>query len=169
MDDSDYIALETLNNFGTDIYDDNILFVVFGVLAVSLLVIISMRFSLNAVSFTDEEARTLGVNAGRMRIIVLVCATLMTTAAQVNYGDVGMLALLIPHLCRNWFGCDFRYILLGSAGIGAVIMMLCRFIRYLFRFNEYLVLIPVSIIINIVTIPVIIIILITQQRGWRQE
>jgi hypothetical protein len=42
----------------------------------------------------------------------------MVTAAQVNYGDIGMLGLLIPHICRYWFGSDFRNVLLGSAGLG---------------------------------------------------
>lgn len=77
-----------------------------------------------------------------------------------------MYALLIPHVCRYWFGSDFRNVLLGSAGLGAIMMMLCKLIIYALSFNYYLSLISVGTIINVVTTPLLILVLLQQKRGW---
>ncbi len=166
LDDEEYLLLEQLDSYGTSAFETSTLLQMLGILFVCTLILVLMRYSLNVVSFEDDDSRTLGIKANRLRMIALVCATMMVITALVSYGDIGMLALLIPHACRYWFGCDFRNVLLGSAGLGAIAMLLCRLIQYSLSFNYYLSMIPVSTIINVITTPLLIIILLQQKRGW---
>lgn len=166
LSEEDYLVLEELNTYGSTTYQTDALLLMYALLLVCVLILFALRYSMNAVSFEDEDSRTLGIKAGRLRLIALCCATLMVTAAQINYGDIGMLALLIPHVCRYWFGSDFRNVLLGSAGLGAIMMMLCKLIIYALSFNYYLSLISVGTIINVVTTPLLILVLLQQKRGW---
>lgn len=166
MTDEDYLLLEAINTYGTSAFEFETLVVVFGLLFVCVVILASTRYSMNAISFEDEDSRTLGIKATRLRLIALVCATLMVTIAQVNYGDIGMLGLLIPHVCRYWFGSDFRNVLLGSAGLGAIGLLLCKLILYVLSYNYYLSLISTGTIINIITTPLLIFVLLQQKRGW---
>ncbi|MGM9606070.1 MAG: iron chelate uptake ABC transporter family permease subunit [Oscillospiraceae bacterium] len=166
LDEEDYLLLEELNTYGTNTFQTEILVIMYALLAVCVFILALMRYSMNAISFDDDDSRTLGIKANRLRLIALACATLMVVAAQVNYGDIGMLALLIPHVCRYWFGSDFRNVLLGSAGLGAIALIVCRLILYLLSFNYYLSLISMGTIINVVTTPLLIIVLLQQKRGW---
>ncbi|MCD8343758.1 MAG: iron ABC transporter permease [Oscillospiraceae bacterium] len=166
MTEDDYLILEELNTYGTTAYETQTLLVMYGLLLVCVLILSSMRFSLNAISFDDDDSRTLGIRADRLRLIALVCAVMMESVAQVNYGNIGMLSLLIPHVCRYWLGSDFRVVLLGSAGLGAVTLLVCRLIMYLMSFNYYLSLISMGSIISVITTPLLIIVLLQQKRGW---
>ena len=87
-------------------------------------------------------------------------------AAAGTYGNIGRVGLLIPHVCRDWFGSDFRNVLLGSAGLGAIALVACKLILYVLSFNYYLSLIPMGTIISVVTTPLLIIVLLQQRRGW---
>lgn len=162
----DYLVLEQINTYGTSTFQTEMLVMMYALLLVCVLILTSVRYSMNAVSFDDDDSRVLGIRANRLRLIALVCATLMVVAAQVNYGDIGMLGLLIPHVCRYWFGSDFRNVLLGSAGLGAIALLLCKLILYVLSFNYYLSLISMGTIINVITTPLLIIVLLQQKRGW---
>lgn len=166
LTEEDYLVLEQINTYGTSTFQTELLVVMYALLAVCVLILASVRYSMNAVSFDDDDSRVLGIKANKLRLIALVCATLMVVAAQVNYGDIGMLGLLIPHVCRYWFGSDFRNVLLGSAGLGAIALVVCKLILYVLSFNYYLSLISMGTIISVITTPLLIIVLLQQKRGW---
>ena len=166
LEEEDYLLLEEINTYGTSTFQTEILVIMYVLLAVCVLILTSVRYSMNAVSFDDDDSHALGIRANRLRLIALVCATLMVVAAQVNYGDIGMLGLLIPHVCRYWFGSDFRNVLLGSAGLGAIALVICKLILYLLSFNYYLSLVSMGTIISVVTTPLLIFVLLQQRRGW---
>lgn len=166
MTEEDYLVLEEINTYGSSSLQLELLAVMFALLFLCVFILVLMRFSMNAISFEDEDSQTLGISANRLRLVALICATMMTVVAQVNYGDIGMLGLLIPHVCRYWFGSDFRNVLLGSAGLGAIAMMICKLVLYLLSFNYYLSMISMGSIINLITTPLLIFVLLQQKRGW---
>lgn len=166
LTEEDYLILAEINLYGTSTFATELLVMMYALLAVCVLILVSVRYSMNAVSFDDDDSRVLGIRANRLRLIALVCATLMVVAAQVNYGDIGMLGLLIPHVCRYWFGSDFRNVLLGSAGLGAIALLFCKLILYALSFNYYLSLISMGTIINVITTPLLIFVLLQRKRGW---
>ena len=78
-----------------------------------------LRWRVNVMSLGDEEARSLGVHAGRMRVVFITCATLMTAAVVSISGVVGWVGLVIPHIARLLVGPNFSRLLPTSMLLGA--------------------------------------------------
>lgn len=68
--------------------------------------------------------RALGINTALLRLIVVVCATLVTAASVSVSGLIGWVGLVIPHLCRRYIGNDYRKLLPASMLFGATFLLL---------------------------------------------
>ena len=88
-----------------------------------LLPLILMRWRMNLLTLGDDEARTMGVNTGRIRLMVVVCSTLVTAASVSVSGLIGWIGLVVPHLCRKLVGNDYRILMPCSMLLGAVFML----------------------------------------------
>ena len=71
----------------------------------------------------DEEARALGVNVNVLRIMVIACSTLMTSACVAVSGMIGWVGLVIPHFARKLVGCDYKYLLPAALLMGGSFLM----------------------------------------------
>ena len=91
---------------------------------VSAVPIILLRWKMNLLTIDDDEARTMGVNTGRVRNIVIVCATLLTAASVSVSGIIGWVGLVIPHMARRLVGNDCRILIPVSALCGGVFLIL---------------------------------------------
>ena len=80
--------------------------------------------NLNAMTLGDESATTLGLPAGRFRMIVFVVCALLTGAAVAFSGIISFVGLMIPHLVRLVVGGDYRRVLPLSALVGAIFLVL---------------------------------------------
>jgi iron complex transport system permease protein len=80
--------------------------------------------NLNAMTLGDESATTLGLLAGRFRMLVFVVCALLTGAAVAFSGIISFVGLMIPHLVRLTVGGDYRRILPLSALVGAIFLVL---------------------------------------------
>ncbi len=95
------------------------------VIMVSFVVIYLMRWRLNVLSMGDEEAKSLGVNVERDRIIILVATTLMVSSFISVAGVIGWIGLVVPHTIRMFLKSpDNRLIIPLSASLGAVFLLL---------------------------------------------
>ena len=83
-----------------------------------------LRWSMNLLTLDEEEARTMGVNPNRLRLIVILCATVLTATSVSVSGMIGWVGLVIPHLCRRLVGNDYRYLLPASMMFGAAFLLL---------------------------------------------
>lgn len=83
-----------------------------------------LRWRINILTLGDEEARTMGVNAKRLRIIVILCATLITAASVSVSGVIGWVGLVIPHLARRLVGNNYKHLLPASMLFGAIFLLL---------------------------------------------
>jgi iron complex transport system permease protein len=79
---------------------------------------------LNLILTGEQEARHLGVNVGRVKIVVYVAASLLTGLAVSLSGAIGYVGLLTPHIMRMLFGSDYRLLIPASAIGGAIIIVL---------------------------------------------
>lgn len=70
-----------------------------------------LRWRLNVLAMGDDEARAMGVDAGRLRIWVIVAATLVTAASVSVSGMIGWVGLVIPHMVRRICGSDYRWLM----------------------------------------------------------
>lgn len=80
--------------------------------------------ALNLLSLGEREARHLGVETERVRLILIVLTALMTGAAVAFCGMIGFVGLMVPHLLRLIAGPDHRTLLPASALGGALMLVL---------------------------------------------
>jgi iron complex transport system permease protein len=88
-----------------------------------------LRWRLNIMSMGDEEARTLGVNVSRKRIIFIACATLAVTSAVAVSGLIGWIGLMVPHLVRMLVGPDHRRLIPLTMAGGAAFSIAVAAVR----------------------------------------
>ncbi|HEX9712475.1 MAG TPA: iron ABC transporter permease [Actinomycetota bacterium] len=87
-------------------------------------VILLHRRHLDVLSVGDEEADSLGLDARRVRAIVIVAASLGTAAAVAVSGLIGFVGIIVPHTVRLVAGASYRVILPLSLAFGAAFMIL---------------------------------------------
>lgn len=88
-----------------------------------IVILMAMRWKLNLLSLEEEEARSLGVNVARLRLIVIAVSTLMTAVTVSLCGVIGWIGLVIPHIGRLLVGNDHRTLLPASALLGAIYLL----------------------------------------------
>lgn len=93
-------------------------------MAIGLVPLFLLRWRVNILTFGDEEAQTMGVNAKRLRVIVILCATLITAASVAVSGVIGWVGLVIPHLTRRMVGNNYRHLMPASMLFGAIFLLL---------------------------------------------
>lgn len=91
---------------------------------IGLIPLFLLRWRVNILTLGDEEARTMGVNAKRLRVIVILCATLITAASVSVSGLIGWVGLVIPHLSRRLVGNNYRHLMPASMLFGAIFLLL---------------------------------------------
>jgi iron complex transport system permease protein len=122
-----------------------------------------LRWRINLLSLDDEEARALGVETGRIRIIVIAAATLMTSAAVAISGVIGWIGLVIPHFARMLVGPDFSRLLPTSILLGAgFLLAVDTLARTVARIE-----IPLGVLTAFVGTPLFLWQLATARRGWQ--
>ena len=73
-----------------------------------------LRWRVNLLSLADEEAAALGIDVGRLRLVLVAAATLSTAAAVSLAGIVGWIGLVVPHVARLLVGPNFARLLPAS-------------------------------------------------------
>ena len=89
-----------------------------------ILLLWSVRWRLNILTFSEDEARSLGVNVKAVRLITMFSATLITASTVSMCGQVGWVGLLVPHIARMIFGNNSSFVIPASVGLGAVLMII---------------------------------------------
>jgi iron complex transport system permease protein len=129
---------------------------------VSMTILILMRWRFNVLAMGEEEAQAMGVNVGRMRIIVIFCCTLMSASAVCLSGIVGWVGLVIPHISRLLVGPDHKRLLPVSLLMGAIYLLLIDDIARTASSLE----IPLGILTAIIGAPFFIYMLTRREKGW---
>ena len=93
------------------------------VVVVSVAILLLYGRHMDALLLGDENAKTLGVQVTRLRILSLaICAAL--TACIVSYcGGIGFVGLMIPHIVRTWLGVTSRIVTIGCVLLGGCFMV----------------------------------------------
>ena len=92
--------------------------------AVALVVIIALRRVVDVLSLGDDEAASLGVHVGRVRLALVIAATLGTAAVVAVSGLIGFVGIIVPHTIRLLSGWSYRVIVPLSLLFGASFLML---------------------------------------------
>lgn len=75
---------------------------------IGLSLIFIFRWQINLLTLDEEEAKSLGINVRKYRLIFIVASTLLSAAAVCLGGLIGWVGLMIPHLARALVGVDYR-------------------------------------------------------------
>ena len=92
--------------------------------AVAAVVILALRRVVDVLALGDDEAASLGVHVGRVRLALVVAATLGTAAAVAVTGLIGFVGIIVPHAIRLVAGIGYRALLPLSAIVGAGFLVL---------------------------------------------
>jgi len=93
------------------------------ILALCLPYLIIKSWDINAIGTGDETAKSLGVDVERTRMISMMLASLITASIICFTGTIGFVGLVAPHITRMVIGGDHRFLLPGSALVGALILL----------------------------------------------
>lgn len=91
---------------------------------VSAAVLLVHRRHLDVLRVGDEEAATLGSEVRRVRLVVVIAATLGTAAVVSVSGLIGFVGIMVPHLVRLVAGSSYRLVLPLSIVVGAAFLIL---------------------------------------------
>jgi iron complex transport system permease protein len=128
---------------------------------ISFFVLIVLSRALDVMAVGDEEARSLGVSPARVRIAVVLFASLATAAAVSVAGLIGFVGLIVPHAVRALVGQKSRTVLIVSFFIGSAFLVGADAVaRTVISPAE----LPVGVITAFVGAPVFAAILIRQHR-----
>lgn len=120
-----------------------------------------LRWRMNLLPLSEDEARSSGVNIGAMRGITVVCATVITASCVSMCGQVGWVGLLVPHMCRMKFGSNHLSLLPAAISFGAVFMIIVDTVARSVSAQE----IPISILTAIIGAPFFVY-LMRKSGGW---
>ncbi|MCL1861340.1 MAG: iron ABC transporter permease [Proteobacteria bacterium] len=86
---------------------------------IGLVPMILLRWRVNLLSLPDEEAAALGIEVARLRMVLIIAATLVTATVVSIAGIVGWVGLVVPHAARFLVGPNFSRLLPASLLLGA--------------------------------------------------
>lgn len=132
-------------------------------IAIGFVPLALMRWRINLLSLPDDEARALGVDVGKLRIVIIVAATLVTSAGVAIAGVIGWVGLVVPHAARLLVGAEFARVLPVSAILGAAFMLLVDTLCRTIARTE----LPPGVITALVGTPVFIVLLAATFRKAR--
>ena len=132
------------------------------VVLAGLVPLVLLRWRINVLSLGDEEARALGVEAGKLRLVVIVCATLVTASVVAIAGVVGWVGLVIPHIARMIVGPGFGILLPTSVLLGAGYMLAVDTLARTVSGVE----VPLGILTAVVGAPFFLWLLAKGRRAW---
>ncbi len=132
--------------------------------SVVLLPVFLMRFTFNLVCFADDDGMTLGINPRAMRVYGLVAGGILTSTAMIHAGNIGMLSMVVPLLCRYLTGADLRNLLGTTAAWGGITLLAANLIRTYTYMGEYQ--IPLGNIVSFLSVPLLIWIIWHNRSAW---
>jgi iron complex transport system permease protein len=123
---------------------------------------LSQRLDLLALG--DQEVRYLGKNPQRMRLGAFLVISLLIATAVSTVGSIAFLALAAPHITRFLIGPSNRPLVIGSAVIGAGLLLIAdtaaRAIAPPFE-------LPIGLITSLIGAPILILVLRRSNEVWR--
>jgi iron complex transport system permease protein len=134
-----------------DLDTDSMPFAAITVLALACAWSFSFATQLNVLAHGEVTAQLLGIKVQRLRIMLLVVASLATAAAVAVAGAVGFIGLVIPHVLRLWLGNDQRVLLPGAVLAGGSALVLADLVA---RTVVAPIQLPVGVVTALVGVPV---------------
>lgn len=122
-----------------------------------------LRWRFNVLSLGDDEATALGTNPARLKLWIIIWATLMTAAAVSVGGVIGWVGLVIPHAGRIIVGPDHQRLIPASLSLGAVFLLIIDNVSRTLLAAE----VPLGVLTGLIGAPLFVILLRRNRTGWQ--
>ena len=116
---------------------------------------------LNLIQLGNDVAQSAGVDARRVRLRVILLASMTTAVAVAFTGVIGFVGLVSPHIVRRLGRSDYRIVLPGAAAVGAIFLLTARDLSYLVFAGSVL---PLGIFTAFAGVPFFLYLLYRQRR-----
>lgn len=99
--------------------------IAFATVPILLCVVLLVRMSwwIDIISMGEKDAKTLGANVNRVRLITICCATLLTAISVCMCGTIGWVGLVIPHFARMFVGPSNTKLIPTSLLLGSIFLL----------------------------------------------
>lgn len=121
-EDIDKIYMWLMGNFANKDWQNILLSAPF--IFIGVIILFALSKEMNAMVFGESTAQHLGINLGKMQIIILIATSLATAGAVAVCGAIGFVGLIIPHIVRIFVGPDHRILLPLSFLAGGIFMII---------------------------------------------
>jgi iron complex transport system permease protein len=138
------------------------IYIMLALFLIGAIPIFLMRWKINILSFGDEEARSLGVNTKRLRVIIILCSTLLTAASVSLCGTIGWVGLIIPHISRLLVGPNNRALFPCALLAGSAFMLIVDDFARSIVPGE----LPIGVLTAFVGAPLFLYMLFSGKRDW---
>lgn len=131
-------------------------------ITISIIGLLAIRWRINVLSMGDKEARSLGIHTERIKIVIIIFSTIITSTAVSICGIIGWVGQVIPHFCRMLVGPDHKALLPATVFVGAAYILLVDNLCRLLTATE----IPIGILTAIIGAPIFAYLLRKTRGGW---
>jgi iron complex transport system permease protein len=102
----------------------------FGVVLIGGTLLVLFGRPLNLMQLGNDVAQSMGVDARRVRLQLILLASVVTAIAVAFTGIIGFVGLVSPHVVRRVAGRDYRIVLPGAVVVGATFLVVARDLSY---------------------------------------
>lgn len=133
------------------------------VILAGLSLLLLLPKGLNALLLGEDYARTMGLNVGLLRFVILLSASVLSGAVTAFCGPIGFIGVAVPHLARNIFKTSNHKILIPAiVVISAAVSMAASLIAQLPGSQLML---PINVVTSLFGAPFVVWVLLKRKRG----
>jgi iron complex transport system permease protein len=129
--------------------------------ALALGFLMLVRWRLNVLTLSDDEAASLGVRVRPLRVAVVVAASLLVATSVSQAGMIGWIGLVVPHVARAWVGPDHVRLVPASAALGGAVLVVLDTVARTALPGE----IPLGILTGLLGVPAFLVLLVSYLRA----
>ncbi len=124
--------------------------------------LVLVRWRLNILSLGEDEAVAGGIDPARLKVALIVIATLMTAMAVSVSGVIGWVGLVMPHAGRIIVGPDHKRLIPASISLGGAFLLIIDTVARTAFAGE----VPLGVLTGLIGVPLLIILLRRKGMGW---
>jgi iron complex transport system permease protein len=137
--------------------------IMFIVVSVASVLTMMLASKLNLMSAGDANAKSLGLNVERFRVVCMVFISVLTASIIAFTGIIGFVGLISPHIARLIIGNNNKFVIPMAMAIGALFVVFANMVSHSITFSGGTV--PVGVIMSFIGAPIFLFLIITNKKG----
>ena len=115
------ITYWTMGSLGSVTFE----YLLYGIIPIVICTVVLIRMSwwIDIISMGETDAKTLGANVSRIRLISIVCSTMLTALSVCLCGTIGWIGLVVPHFARMFVGPSNTKLMPTAALLGGIFLV----------------------------------------------